>query len=288
MKRTLLIIPVIAAALLTGCENYKQQADDLTRQRDSLLALNNASNQTIDEYVSSFNEVESNLNKIAQRENAIATTAANNPEMAKTTRERINTEIEAINQLMEENKKHVAELEKKLKRTGGKVGKLEKMVATLKEQIAQKEQELAALNEQLGKLNVELASLKTNYDSLNTQNQSNLGVIADQTMRMHTAYYAVGTYKKLRDQQVLAKKGGVLGLGSQPVVVPAIKNESFTKIDYTATATIPINSKDAKLVTTHPADSYKIEHNDKLVSDLVITDPEKFWSASKYLVVVTR
>jgi predicted RNase H-like nuclease (RuvC/YqgF family) len=288
MKRILLIVPVAAAMMLTGCENYKQQAEALTHQRDSLLAVGNANNQTIDEYISSFNEVEGNLNAIAQKQNAIAVSAERNPEMAKTTKERINSEIEAINQMMAENKTRVAELEKKLKHSNGKLGKLEKMVATLKEQLTQKEAELASLNQQLSKLNVDLATLKTNFDSLNTQNQNHVQVIADQTTKLHTAFYTVGPYKKLRDQKVVAKQGGVLGLGSKTNLVPAIKNESFTKIDYTQTATIPINSKNAELVTTHPADSYKVERTNDMISDLVITDPDKFWSASKYLVVVTK
>jgi len=70
--------------------------------------------------------------------------------------------------------------------------------------------------------------------------------------------------------------------------VPAIKNDNFTKIDYTQISTIPVNSKKVELVTTHPDGSYKIEKNNDLVSDILITDPEKFWSASKYLVVLTK
>lgn len=288
MKKLMLMIPVAVAAMLTGCENYKEQAEQLTRQRDSLVAIANSNNQTIDEFISSFNEVETNLNTITQKQNTIALSAERNPEMAKTTKERINAEIEAINQLMTENKSRIAELEKSVKRSNGKVGKLEKMVANLKESLLLKEKELALLNEQLGSLNVQLATIRTSYDSLSTENANRATVIADQTTKLHTAYYTVGTYKKLRDQKVLAKEGGVLGLGAKPKVVPAIKNESFTKIDYTQTASIPINSKNAKLVTTHPSDSYRLEQTDKTVSDLVITDPEKFWSASKYLVVMTN
>jgi hypothetical protein len=50
--------------------------------------------------------------------------------------------------------------------------------------------------------------------------------------------------------------------------------------------TIPIDSKDAKIITSHPSDSYTLnKEKDKVVS-LQITNAEKFWSASKYLVVV--
>lgn len=288
MKRIALIALPLIGMTLFGCENYKQQADQLAREKDSLIALNNAGTQTIDEFVSTLTQVESNLGKITEKQNAIAVTAERNPEMARTTRERVNAEIEEINRMMTDNKAKLAELSKKLGRSNSRAAKFEKMVASLKEQITQKEQELALLNEKLGTLNVELATLKTTFDSVATQNQAQATTIADQTNKIHTAYYTVGTYKKLRDKKVLAKTGGVLGLGKKPVVVPAIKDENFTKIDYTQVASIPVNSKKLQMVTTHPEGSYKIEKANDLISDILITDPEKFWSASKYLVVVTK
>ena len=44
-----------------------------------------------------------------------------------------------------------------------------------------------------------------------------------------------------------------------------------------------------KIITSHPSESYTLEKDaakkDK-VKNIVITNPDKFWSASKYLVVV--
>jgi hypothetical protein len=47
-----------------------------------------------------------------------------------------------------------------------------------------------------------------------------------------------------------------------------------------------VNLKKVKLVTSHPSDSYTLEKNGDQVSNIQITNPEKFWRASKYLVVV--
>lgn len=286
-KLALVLIPVIGMSLF-GCENYKQQSEQLVKEKDSLIALNNSSTQTIDEFISTMAQVESNLNLITQKENTIVAAAERNPEMARSTRDKVNAEIEEINRMMAENKTKVDELSKKLKRANSRAGKFEKMVTALQEQIAQKEVELAQLNERLGTLNVELALIRTSVDSLSSQNRNQSVVIADQTIKMHTAYYTVGTYKKLRDKKVLTKEGGVLGLGKKAKMTPAINDESFVKIDYTQIGAIPVNSKKAELVTTHPQGSYKMEKSNDLISDLVITDPEKFWSASKYLVVVTK
>ena len=288
MKKLILIALPIVGMTLFGCENYKEQAAQLTRERDSLVSLNVAGTQTIDEFSTTLTDVENSLGKITEKQNSIAMTADRNPEAARNSRERLNAQIEEINRMMQENKEKVEQLTKKIKGSNASAAKFQKMVKSLQEQLTQKEQELALLNEKLAGLNVELATLKTNFDSLSTTNQNQATVIADQTTKIHTAYYTVGNYKNLRDKQVLSKKGGVLGLGKKATVVPAIKNDNFTKIDYTQISTIPVNSKKVELVTTHPDGSYKIEKNNDLVSDILITDPEKFWSASKYLVVLTK
>lgn len=288
MKKLILIaLPVIGMTLF-GCENYKEQAAQLAKERDSLMALNNAGTQTIDEFVSTLTEVENNLGKITEKQNAVAMAADRNPEGARSSRERLNAQIEEINRMMSENKAKIEELSKKLGGANAHAAKFKKMVQALQEQLTQKEQELVALNEKLGSLNVELTSLKTSFDSVSTMNQNQATTIAEQTNKIHTAYYTVGNYKKLRDKQVLSKKGGLLGMGKSATVVPTIKDDNFTRIDYTQVSTIPVNSKKAELVTTHPVGSYKIEKENDKISDIVITDPEKFWSASKYLVVMTK
>jgi len=68
-----------------------------------------------------------------------------------------------------------------------------------------------------------------------------------------------------------------------------IDNSQFIRIDYTQVSSITVNSKKMKLVTSHPSDSYSldIDENEKdLVKSLIITNAEKFWSASKYLVIL--
>ena len=80
-----------------------------------------------------------------------------------------------------------------------------------------------------------------------------------------------------------------MGLGKTARLNSNIDNNKYTKIDYTQTMTIPINSDGVKIVTSHPADSYTLDKDAKnkdMVINLTITNPEKFWSASKYLVIV--
>ena len=62
----------------------------------------------------------------------------------------------------------------------------------------------------------------------------------------------------------------------------------FTKVDISTTNTISLAAKKAKVITTHPSGSYKIEGADGKAEKLTIINAEDFWSASKYLVIVVE
>jgi hypothetical protein len=49
---------------------------------------------------------------------------------------------------------------------------------------------------------------------------------------------------------------------------------------------IKLNSKSAKLISEHPANSYKfILDKNKKIESMEITDPVQFWKISKYAVL---
>ena len=107
-------------------------------------------------------------------------------------------------------------------------------------------------------------------------------------MALHTAYFVVGKSNDLQDAKIIDRKGGLLGIGRTSKLSQDFDNSKFTRIDYTVTNNIAINS-DMKIVTSHPTNSYTLEKDTKdndLVKNIVITNPELFWSASKYLVVI--
>ena len=60
----------------------------------------------------------------------------------------------------------------------------------------------------------------------------------------------------------------------------------FVKVDIRTTTKIPLYSKKARILTSHPDKSYELkdENGNKT---LYIKDYKQFWSISKYLVVRT-
>jgi len=280
---------VCAAALVTGCENYKDELAQMTVTKDSLLAVSGSKDKAIDEFITSFDEIESTLAEVSAKQHSIQQRTGNVTEMNENAKERIKNEIAAIKQLMEDSKAQSAELSRKLKNSNFRVAKFEKMVASLNEQIASKDSQLVTLNDQLLALNTQVETLNTSVAALNTKDSINTDMIQRQTTKMNTGYIAVGDYKKLRDEQVVVSEGGFLGIGKEEKLSANLNAEAFKPVDITQIQSIPLSdTKDAKLVTVHPANSYSIEKQDDKVSEIKITDAEKFWSTSKYLVVMTK
>ena len=62
----------------------------------------------------------------------------------------------------------------------------------------------------------------------------------------------------------------------------------FTKVDIRNISEIKLMSKSAKLLTTHPSSSYALVRDANKQYTLRITNPQIFWSTSKYLVVLVK
>ena len=278
---------IAAAALVISACNQNELTES-NRQNDSLMSVINERDSFINDFISSFNDVERNLDSVAARQHIIAVNSDRAGELKPTQKARINAEIASINNLMDQNRKKIAELNQKIKKSSGKNVQLEKMIATLKDQLAKKDIELTELNTKLNSLNAQVATLETAVDTLLAVNDAQSQTIAEETMALHTAYFVVGKSNDLQDANIIDKKGGLLGIGRTSKLSQDFDNSKFTRIDYTQTSSITINS-DMKIVTSHPSNSYTLEKDMKdkdLVKNIIITNPELFWSASKYLVVI--
>ncbi len=288
MKNYLFI--ALFSLMFTACEQAKLDKaalDKTTIENDSLKSIVSDREASINDFITSFNDVERNLDSVTARQHLIAVSTDQQGDLKPSQRSRINAGIASINTLMDENRKKLAELKKKLKNSSYKNVELAKAIATINNQLAQKDVELTALNEKLYNLNAQVNDLQTALSIVTEESAVKSQTIAEETMALHTAYYVIGESKELRDAKLIDRKGGLLGMGKTAKLSDNIDNSKFTRIDYTQTTSIEVNSK-MKIITVHPADSYVLEtdaKNKKMVKNLIISNPEKFWSASKYLVI---
>ena len=201
--------------------------------------------------------------------------------MQRTKQQEIADDINMINELLVKNKQIIGGLSKKLKKANLKIAELEKTIERLNKQVEEKDAELVALKDQLERANAAYKELFVTYNE-------KLDEIEEQTTKINTAYYAFGTSKELREKGVTTKEGGFIGIGKAEKLKDDFNKDYFTKIDVTETTSIPLGVKKAKILTTHPSSSYKLEGPEGKVEKITITNTEEFWGASKYLVIVVE
>ncbi len=284
MKTKILIL--FMTLTIFGCgPDYKSEVEKLKCEQDSLMALQSTKDSLITSYMNEFNEIQSSIESLAQQEKLLSEKSINN-ELTPDSKTKLLNQIESIKKVIEENKNKILSLQTKIKKYNSKINELDKMIANLNVQLLQRDSSIASLTENINQLNSKITTVELELSNTKSDNQLKAQEIQDKTNKLHTAYFTVGTYKDLRDKKIISKEGGLLGVGSNSVMSSNINTDSFTKIDYTSTKLIDIVSKKADIISVHPPDSYKLITNGKQIMALEILDPEKFWKASKYLIVI--
>ena len=280
----LLIIPFFFACEQKPKTNPEVEALKIENQK--LMAKSVQKDSAYSQLFESLNQIEQNLSLIRNKQKLIQEGSRAGVEMKVDVREKIAANIKSINELMARNKSMIKSLNGKMKDLDIQNEGFKKTVESLTETVALKETEISDLKSKLQAMNFTVETLNSRIDTLKTVNQVKDQKIASQVEAMNTAYYVLGNKKELTAQGIVKKEGGLLGIGKTAKVAGDFNKDYFTKIDITQTTEFVIGAKSAKLLTVHPSDSYRFEGSKKRVEKLIITNPEKFWKAAKYLVVL--
>ncbi len=252
--------------------------DALSAENLKLIQEAQFKDSIIEEYFKAINEIEDNLDLIKQSEKIVNLSL--NDEVGKNRKDQIIEDIRFINDLMLKYNEQVSALEKKMKNSALKSKEMERMIHRMEIQLEEKNHELMYMRAELLKLN-------NSFENLFSEYNERLDELDKQTGRANAAYYALGTSKELKDNKIIVKEGGVVGIGKTTSILDDFNKSYFTKIDITEVKSIELFGKGAKLVSNHPKKTYTIEkEGDNEV--LIITNPEEFWSVSKYLVVILQ
>jgi len=275
------VIIILTNFLVSNCSKGSDESENSIKDSVENVSGNlngklNEKDAAIQELVSSFNEIQENLNTIKEKEKIISKVTSDGD--VKSKEDQIKEDIQSIYDLMAKNKDRIGSLSKKLKNSKLKIEGLEKMIENMQATLNLKDSEIEELKTKIEGLNVELSSLTTNYKAV--ENESN-----QKTEIINTAFYAIGTSKELKENNVITKEGGIIGLGKTTKLSSDFNKEYFTKINIEKTTSINLGAKKIKMLTTHPSSSYKLV-SEKPIETLEITNTKEFWSASKYLVII--
>jgi len=283
MKKLFLF--VACALSLGACNLTGGQQEAAQQERDSLQRIINEKDMELDDILSTFNEVQEGIRRINEAENRV-TIADSSPESA-SSRDVIRENMEFIQQAIKQNRDMIAQLQEKLKNSSIKATKMQKTIENLQKQIdtqAARIQELeASLAEKDALIEAQgdaIAGLSNDVAALTEENRSKTEKMQQQDEELNSAWFVFGTKDELKEQKILTK-GDVLKNGD-------FNKDYFTKIDIRYDKELRFYSKSAQLLSTHPTGSYQLTKDKKGEYELVITDPKKFWSVSRYLVVQVK
>jgi|SRR6185312_1246507 len=280
------LTPLAFTAALYSCSNNDQQVQQYKalHEHDSLLMVKTQSDDsTINGYVHNMNDIQGAIDEIKTREKILTVKAANESGSRGTAL----NDIRAIDSLIIKSNREVAALHMRMRKMGKKDVELETMVARMSKQLAQQDTEITVLQNSLAKVNNSYAEVTRQFNDSITVLQDQNARVASLTTAINTVYYAIGTEKELKANKVITKDGGFIGIGKSTELTPDNNTAYFTKTDLTKLNAISLNAKFKKLLTTHPAGSYRISGN-KTADSLIITDKNAFWSEDKYLVVAVK
>lgn len=290
--RNFAIVSVISIGLFS-CENKEMQEkiSSLTQENQQLEQRFASKDSSLTSFIESFAEIEGNLSEIREREMNIQLNREKNLS-TEDLKKRIREDVEEINRLLIQNREKISSLNAQLKYSGKQNSKLkaslEELQKSITAKIEEKEAQISSLNTELADMKIKVEELNTNLASLKDENAEKEHTINTKVEQLNTAYYVSGTFKQLEENEVLSKEGGFLGLGRTEVLKENFNKQNFSQIDIRQTLSFPIEGEEIELVTNHPSGSYHLEKGETEKVNLIVSDPDKFWESSKYLVMVVK
>lgn len=284
MKKLLVFGLGLFAIAFTACKQNKAQSDIAgMTQNDSLQNIISQKDNEINDMMGIMNEIQEGFQKINEAENRVS--IVKDGEGANKSQQ-IRENIQFIAKTMKKNRELIAKLQEQLGKSTLKGTQLKATIDNLLKQLDEKDQQLQQMRAELDAKDIHISeldetinNLNTNVSNLTTESTQKSQTISAQDKQLHTAWYVFGTKKELKDQRII-QDGKVL---------QANFNKSyFTKIDIRNTKEVKLYSKSARLLTMHPSSSYTLTRDASKQYVLNITNPDLFWSTSKYLVIQVK
>ena len=303
MKKTLsFIISLFVISLFAVSCGNKSDKDKNTI--DSLQNETKLADAEVRELSSVINEVSASLDSIQVQEQMLF----NNREGR--SKDKVLAQLKSFRQLLAEKEAKIADLSQNIQSNNVVIQNLKKMVTYLNDQLNAKSKQIAELEEQVRKRDVDINELKstltttqthltntqthlTNTKDTLTSTRKDLTKMTDravameektiqQDKQMNTVYYLVSTKKDLKAKGIIKGDGFFT---SKKVDQENLNTAAFKAVDKRGLKTLTINSKSPKVISAQPTSSSTITKNGDGTSTLTITDVNKFWQASQFLVV---
>lgn len=285
MKKLLLLSMACALLMTVGCKDKKAAPTDLQsiEQNDSLKKIIAQRDNEINDMMSTMNEIQDGFREINEAEHRVS--IAKEGEGANKAQQ-IRENIRFIFTRMQQNRQLIKKLQGQLRQSSFKGEEMRKTIENMLKQLDEKDQQLQQLRAELDAKDIHITeldetinNLNTNVSDLKTESAQKTQTINSQDTQLNTAWYVFGNKRELKDQRILV---------DGKVLQSSFNKNYFTKIDIRVDKEIRLYSKSAKLLTMHPSSSYTLTRDANKQYVLRISNPQIFWSTSKYLVILVK
>ena len=280
MKKIVILGIGASMFFLGSCVESSQKYKSLQARLDSLSTVHIMQNSEMESMLADLNDISAGMQSLRDAERLLTLETINENKANSKSKQQLNQlkkDVQAVTEAIASYKEQISKLEGKNK-IAGLNAELDQRTQKLNEitkQLAEKNQQLAVKTE-------EVANLTENVEALDKANKSQQMTINEQDMAIHQGHYLIGNRKELKEAEVISRQG----IFCPPIVSSQAQKANFTDLDIREMKVIPLNSKKAKLLSVHPADSYTLETGEDGNMTLKINDENNFWKQTKYLVVM--
>ena len=301
MQRRWLSVTVFASiGLLADCTSPRERAradsaqalaaqegllvQKLTAQRDSVSRVLGDADDFIGKVDSSISRVKGlgpRSKELAGSEGTLENQVRRRKEMLR--------RVEALVARAQETARQVAALKDRERLLLAENGTLKDSLSAQAKRLEADARQIAELQGTIDQQAHAIAEMQARLDDFDRQ------LVAERSAAAR-AYYVVGTEDELLKKGVIVKEGGtnllIKRVGRTIVPARELNTEVFTPIDTRTVHAIglPDSTKRYQIVSRQSLDDVKVGERDgsKFRGPLEIPDAEKFWSASRYLIIVER
>jgi hypothetical protein len=300
MQRRLSSVAFVAVSgLLAACTSPRERAradsaqalaaqegllvQKLTSQRDSVSRVLGDADDFIGKIDSSISRVKGlpARSRVSGDEGSLEQQVKRRKEMLR--------RVEALVARAQETAKQVAALKDRERLLLAENGSLKDSLSEQAKRLEADARQIAELQGTIEQQAHTIADMQARLDDFDRQ------LVAERTASAR-AYYVVGTEDDLLKKGVIVKEGGtnllIKRVGRTLVPARELNKEAFTAIDTRTVHAIglPDSTKHYQIVSRQSLDDVKVSERDgtKFRGPLEIPDADKFWSASRYLIIVER
>lgn len=275
MKKSFILLALCSFTMLMSCNKQTQSDDQATEEALEQEVLEQ---EEVSKMVTLINEVSSCLDSIQIQERMIF----ENKEGI-TDKDKILIQVRSLKDLLARKQAQInaltAENGNMAASEKQSAQNLQKMVDFINAQLEEKTQKIEMLTAALQNKDAKIDELRYGINQLNKETEYLKEQNYQQDRQLNAVYYVIGTKKELK------QKGLLKSTLSKKLQTENFDVNNFKSADKRGLKTIPLNKKKVTILTNNPASSYTITTDDEGKTVLTITDQDKFWSTSPYLII---